>query len=124
MIISPEQLKAINEAMAMGNADTLSDVQTTFNDIKSQTNTDGPVQIDINNNVGGPAYTRPSAELAQKGVSTIPTNAGSLKITENTRKYSKRQVELGRMLEMRRTGKVYSKKRLNEMFMEDRNPEK
>jgi hypothetical protein len=34
------------------------------------------------------------------------------------RSYTKRQVELGRMLEMRRTGKVYSKKQLNEMFME------
>lgn len=33
-------------------------------------------------------------------------------------RFSKRQVELGRMLEMRRTGKVFSKKQLNEMFME------
>ena len=33
-------------------------------------------------------------------------------------RYTKRQVELGRMLEMRRTGKIYSKKQLNEMFLE------
>ena len=44
------------------------------------------------------------------------SNTPNGNLAEN--RYSKRQVELGRMLEMRRTGRVFSKKQLNEMFME------
>jgi hypothetical protein len=42
-------------------------------------------------------------------------NASTFTVT-NENRYTKRQVELGRMLEMRRTGKVFSKKQLDEMF--------
>ena len=45
-------------------------------------------------------------------------NGNSATNTIGESRFSKRQVELGRMLEMRRTGKVFSKKQLNEMFME------
>jgi hypothetical protein len=65
----------------------------------------------------------------QAGKETVDPNASSVEITKDPTKddasngifesrFSKRQVELGRMLEMRRTGKVFSKKQLNEMFME------
>ena len=118
MIIRPEQLRAINEAMATATANDMSDVLPTFNDLKAnQTNSDEPIKINVANNVDGPTYSLTGEELRQKGTSSVPTNTGSFEVTNESR-YSKRQVELGRMLEMRRTGKVYSKKQLNEMFME------
>lgn len=118
MIISPAQLKAINEAMATATADSMSDVLPTFNDLKAnQPDQNTPIKINVATNVDGPTYSLTGAELQQKGTSSVPTNTSSFEITNESR-YSKRQVELGRMLEMRRTGKVYSKKQLNEMFME------
>lgn len=123
MIISPAQLKAINEAAL-----------TYVNDMNAST------LINATNNTQGNSVT---AKLAggtgpkqavtlpglQAGKETVDPNASSVEITKDPTKddasngifesrFSKRQVELGRMLEMRRTGKVFSKKQLNEMFME------
>lgn len=123
MIISPTQLKAINEAAL-----------TYVNDMNAST------LINATNNAQGNNIT---AKLAggtgpkqavtlpglQTGKETVDPNASSVEITKDPTKddtsngvfenhYSKRQVELGRMLEMRKNGKVFSKKQLNEMFME------
>jgi hypothetical protein len=76
----------------------------------------------------GPKQAATLAGL-QNGSERVDPNTSSVEITKDPTKdetsnsvlenrYSKRQVELGRMLEMRRTGKVFSKKQLNEMFME------
>ena len=124
MIISPEQLKAINEAAL-----------TYVNDMNPST------LINATNNMNGNNVT---AKLAggtgpkqavtlpglQTGSETVDPNASSVEITKDPTKdntssgvfenrYTKRQVELGRMLEMRRTGKVFSKKQLDEMFRND-----
>jgi len=123
MIINPEQLKAINEAAL-----------TYVNDMNAST------LINATNNTQGNSVT---AKLAggtgpkqavtlpglQAGKETVDPNASSVEITKDPtqddasngmleNRYSKRQVELGRMLEMRKNGKVFSKKQLNEMFME------
>ena len=60
-------------------------------------------------------------EIASAGqviANTGNTGSNSQNVALEESRFSKRQVELGRMLEMRRTGKVFSKKQLNEMFME------
>lgn len=123
MIISPEQLKAINEAAL-----------TYVNDMNPST------LINATNNAQGNSVTAkvaggtgPKQAVTLPGLKTgsetVNPNASSVEITKDPTKdnqtngmfenrFSKRQVELGRMLEMRRTGKVFSKKQLNEMFME------
>ena len=58
-----------------------------------------------------------TANTASSSDNMAINNATTFTVT-NENRFSKRQVELGRMLEMRRTGKVFSKKQLNEMFME------
>lgn len=131
MIITAEQLKAINEA-------SMSNVMGSFNGSRNDLNAkitqttsnmqkNGGVGTFMNqNNPTGPTIAlSPSTtdqEIAKAG--QVISNTGTS--TEQTpgimeSRYSKRQVELGRMLEMRRTGKVYSKKQLNEMFFESEN---
>lgn len=123
MIISPAQLKAINEA-ALQTYDTanIGTVQSTFNNVENKNN---PTLINVQsgqNNPGAKSLTikTTNGQINPADLTGVPD--GTVKditcspISET--KYSKRQVELGRMLEMRRTGKVFSKKQLNEMFME------
>lgn len=124
MIISPAQLKAINEAAALTYARSSSpaDVTAAVNGMIGKTNSN-EVQVKIPGNTGpAQATTLPdlqkgnettSPETSMMNVTVDPTKTG---LTET--KYTKRQVELGRMLEMRKNGKVFSKKQLNEMFME------
>ena len=60
-------------------------------------------------------------EIASAGqviANTGNTGSNSQNVALEESRFSKRQVELGRMLEIRRTGKVFSKKQLDEMFME------
>lgn len=123
MIVSPEQLKAINEA-ALQTYDTenIGTAQNTYNGIDDKNN---PALVNVQSGQNNPAAKSLTVKTANgqvnpKDLTGIPD--GTVKditfnpITET--KYSKRQVELGRMLEMRKTGKVFSKKQLNEMFME------
>ena len=121
MIINPAQLKAINEiAMNGGQYNDVSDIKTKLPTLQTTGNT--PITFNNSN----PAATGGSVTMSKDDLTANTTsssdnlainNATTFTVT-NENHYSKRQVELGRMLEMRRTGKVYSKKRLNEMFME------
>ena len=123
MIISPEQLKAINEAALMY-----------VNDVNPSTLISATNNVQGNNvtaKIAGGTGPRQTVTLdgLKTGTETVPVNTSSVEITKDPTKennvgaigesrYSKRQVELGRMLEMRKNGKVFSKKQLNEMFME------
>ena len=121
MIISPAQLKAINEDATQILTGTSSNAQTVAQDALSKS-PGQDVTVDITDATPGKekkngfaastATTNPQ-QIKNFGKMTFgAVNNGS--VFEGT----KRQVELGRMLEMRRTGKVFSKKQLNEMFME------
>lgn len=121
MIISPAQLKAINEATDGGE---FSDASQVANQVKTQPTNDDTSTIYTNTNpvAGVPGVTFKKEDVLNNTVdfnnsSVIKPGTPSIKIVPESR-FSKRQVELGRMLEMRRTGKVFSKKQLNEMFME------
>lgn len=129
MIISPAQLKAINEAAAMNNI--VGGFNGTRNDLNVQVLNSTPAMqknggvgtiVNQNNPAGptvslGPTTTDQEISKAGKILATTGDNTNQASALEETR-YSKRQVELGRMLEMRKNGKVFSKKQLNEMFME------
>ena len=123
MIISPAQLKAINEAALTyvdnTNASTLINAANGMNDNNFVAKVAGGT---------GPAQTVTVPGL-QTGAEQVTGTPSSIEITIDPTKtdnnstlgesrYSKRQVELGRMLEMRKNGAVFSKKQLNEMFME------
>ena len=121
MIISPAQLKMINEAATQILTGTSSNAQTVAQNEKSKS-PGQDVTVDITD-------ATPGAEKKNGfAASTATTNPQQIKnfgkmtfgATNNSSVFegTKRQVELGRMLEMRRTGKVFSKKQLNEMFME------
>ena len=124
MILSPAQLKMINESELRVTANSAggSDLLNAATNANVGQNNQG-IKVVVPGNTGE-EYSTTLPEL-QKG-SDIPQDASSVYIesTGNTSnslgesRFSKRQVELGRMLEMRRTGKVFSKKQLNEMFME------
>ena len=125
MIISPAQLKMINEATTFGG-----EFDGTVNDLNNQiTQTKNDTTTGQTNGITSTQYINKNAmnnttvvyDPAKPNI-TDPTALSQAKnvvvTTQNESRYSKRQVELGRMLEMRRTGKVFSKKQLNEMFME------
>ena len=128
MIISPAQLKAINEVAVTtyANSPSAADVLTAVQGVAGKTSANN-IKVGVPNNPGGLEVSTTFKEL-QNGAN-LGTNTGSVNVTmnpadtENTgiseSRYSKRQVELGRMLEMRKNGKVFSKKQLNEMFMEN-----
>ncbi len=122
MIISPAQLKAINEASAAFtyNGTEPNDFDTEFqNFTKANPSVKGPI-VGVNTSdmaTGASTTDTKQANNAKQVILTGNTGNGLTTAIGESR-YSKRQVELGRMLEMRRTGKVYSKKQLNEMFME------
>ena len=127
MLISPAQLKVINEAAIYGGefgSDTsLIDAAKQYKANNPNNPTNSPVTFTntaVANNtstgLNNVAYD-PGNPEGQKEASKVTMSAADLNNLSESR-FSKRQVELGRMLEMRRTGKVYSKKQLNEMFME------
>ena len=122
MIISPAQLKMINEAVAMFTYDDSSQ-----NDFLSSLNRAKENNPGANVFHGYNASETPKQQASTDDpdqASTAGEYIGNGDNGSNTvspigeSRFSKRQVELGRMLEMRRTGKVFSKKQLNEMFME------
>ena len=124
MIISPAQLKAINEA-AIATYDTpnLGSALNTFSTNVQQK--DVPALVNVQSGQNNPnakslTVKTDNGQIEQDALAG--QSDGSVKdITftpMNETRFSKRQVELGRMLEMRRTGKVFSKKQLNEIFME------
>lgn len=124
VIITPEQLKAINEAAALTYAKSSNpaDITAAVNGMIGKT-TSNEFQVKIPGN-DGPALATTLPAL-ERGKENISQNASVVNVTADPTKtgmsesrYTKRQVELGRVLEMRKNGKVFSKKQLNEMFME------
>lgn len=126
MIISPSQLKAINEAASIMYSAPSSNVQSVAQTALAK-HPGQEVTIDVTDNTPGTdgtlgfsdttANTDPS-QIKNYDKVTFGSNSNTPNGALSENRYSKRQVELGRMLEMRRTGKVFSKKQLNEMFME------
>jgi hypothetical protein len=121
MIIRQSQLKAINEsATAFAyNGDKPNGFQTEYTNFitKNPAATGSTIQaVNTSDNATAPATTEP--ENAQKSKQVIiPADTNNTSTLGESR-YTKRQIELARLLEMRKNGKVYSKKQLNEMFME------
>jgi hypothetical protein len=117
MIISPAQLKAINESMNYGGQilpnETPASLSQKANDFFAGNAGATSVQF-VNPDGNGQSVV---GDVNDTNIDTKSSNVVFQK-QQNESRYSKRQVELGRMLEMRRTGKVFSKKQLNEMFME------
>lgn len=124
IIINPRQLRAINEA-AIDNTHTFDsskgeNISTALENVP--TNITEPIAVvdtnpnKINNGTSTFLGGVENAKKEQTKPSTRTTLVMPGQLEES--RFSKRQVELGRMLEMRRTGKVFSKKQLNEMFME------
>lgn len=123
LIINPAQLKAINESefVCGGTASTPDAMVGTVKDILTK-----------DSNVPGVTFAGPGTgmpitadektpQTAINNASTITymnTNKGNVGTTFSESRFSKQQVELARLLEMRKNGKVYTKKQLNEMFME------
>ena len=120
MIISPAQLKMINEDMSFQgevDASSESEMQNLTQNI-SNTQTGGTAIVANTAPTAtqnGTGFYDPNVPIGQQNFKNFKNIAVA---TTNESRFSKRQVELGRMLEMRRTGKVFSKKQLNEMFME------
>lgn len=125
MIITQEQLQAINEAAItyggpVANQTPLQ-LQTKANAAFAKDPKTPGVQFTGTNGNGG-------SIVGDENTTQQELNNADTVFFQNTNKdnalgesrYTKRQVELGRMLEMRKRGKVYSKKQLNEMFMETR----
>ena len=125
MIITPEQLKAINEEATQILTGTSSNAQTVAQDALSKNPGQG-VTVDV---VDATPGTEKKTGFASSTATTNPQQIknfgkmtfGAINNNGSIFEGTKRQVELGRMLEMRRTGKVYSKKQLNEMFFESQN---
>lgn len=126
MIISPSQLKAINEAASVMYSAPSSNVQSVAQTALAK-HPGQEVTIDVTDNTPGTdgtlgfsdttANTNPS-QIKNYDKMTFGSNSNTPNGCLAENRFSKRQVELGRMLEMRKNGKVFSKKQLNEMFME------
>ena len=122
MIISPAQLKAINEAV-MYNVDTsMAGINTTYAAAKDKPEAKNGINFHITDSPVNTSNGEESTAIATspEDLTNAADSYNNIRIPgqQNESRYSNRQVELGRMLEMRRTGKVFSKKQLNEMFME------
>ena len=117
MIISPAQLKAINESMNYGGQilpnETPASLSQKANDFFAGNAGATSVQF-VNPDGNGQSVV---GDVNDTNIDTKSSNVVFQK-QQNESRFSKRQVELGRMLEMRKNGKVFSKKQLNEMFME------
>ena len=122
MIISPAQLKAINEAV-MYNVDTsMAGINTAYAAAKDKPEAKNGINFHITDSPVNTSNGEESTAIATspEDLTNAADSYNNIRIPgqQNESRYSNRQVELGRMLEMRRTGKVFSKKQLNEMFME------
>lgn len=124
ILITPEQLVAINEA-SINYGGTVNGTTTTPMQIASMANSffaSNPSEKTVMYKNTNPSASGPAkmVDTNSTDISTGFSDATSYVVDKQneSRRYSKRQVELGRMLEMRRTGKVYSKQQLDEMFME------
>jgi hypothetical protein len=117
MIISPAQLKAINESMNYGGQilpnETPASLSQKANDFFA--GNAGATSVQFVNPDGNSQSV--VGDVNDTNIDTKSSNVVFQK-QQNESRFSKRQVELGRMLEMRKNGKVFSKKQLNEMFME------
>ena len=122
MIISPAQLRAINEDVRYNVDTSMAGINAAYAAAKDKPEAKNGINFHITDS---PVNTSNGEETT--AIATSPedlTNAAGsynnirMPAQQNESRFSKRQVELGRMLEMRRTGKVFSKKQLNEMFME------
>ena len=123
IIINPEQLKAINEAAMAFTYDggKPNDFQTQLSNftMKNPTAKNSVIQgVNTSDTVSMPSTTEIEKSQEAQQVIIPPEGGQNNALAEN--RYTKRQVELGRILEMRRTGKVFSKKQLDEMFRNDK----
>ena len=126
VIITPEQLKAINEAATQLISAPASNVQSVAQTALAK-HPGQEVTIDVTDNTPGSdgtlgfsnttAGTNPN-HIKNYDKITFGQNGNNVGNPVSESRYTKRQVELGRILEMRKNGKVFSKKQLNEMFME------
>ena len=122
MIISPAQLRAINEAV-MYNVDTsMAGINTAYAAAKDKPEAKNGINFHITDSPVNTSNGEESTAIATspEDLTNAADSYNNIRIPgqQNESRFSKRQVELGRMLEMRRTGKVFSKRQLNEMFME------
>lgn len=121
VIISPAQLKMINEAALKNNGSfsNITDLNTQIS--KNQGSGTYTNSTALNKGLGG-SIVVPSDQLDDPTTQNQIMNNASVSVVDsnktNESRFSKRQVELGRLLEMRKNGKVFSKRQLNEMFME------
>lgn len=121
MIISPAQLKMINETALKNNGSfsNITDLNTQIS--KNQGSGTYTNSTALNKGLGG-SIVVPSDQLDDPTTQNQIMNNASVSVVDsnktNESRFSKRQVELGRLLEMRKNGKVFSKRQLNEMFME------
>lgn len=120
IIISPAQLRAINEAAAAFTygdgdfAERLTDFKNSNPAVKTPI-----IGVNTGETATGVSTTDTTkANTAKQTIVTGSTTGSSLQTNLEESRLSKRQVELGRLLEMRKNGKVFSKRQLNEMFME------
>lgn len=120
IIISPTQLRAINEAAAAFTygdgdfAERLTDFKNSNPAVKTPI-----IGVNTGETATGVSTTDTTkANTAKQTIVTGNTTGSSLQTNLEESRFSKRQVELGRLLEMRKNGKVFSKRQLNEMFME------
>ena len=120
IIISPTQLRAINEAAAAFTygdgdfAERLTDFKNSNPAVKTPI-----IGVNTGETATGVSTTDTTkANTAKQTIVTGSTTGSSLQTNLEESRFSKRQVELGRLLEMRKNGKVFSKRQLNEMFME------
>ena len=114
-----ERLESVNEVAANGGEfNTASDIINKRAKMPNDASTKNVNFQNSNPNAIDSSVSISKDDLANADSNDINAiqNSKNVTVTSESRKYSKRQVELGRMLEMRRTGKVYSKKQLNEIF--------
>ena len=121
MIISPAQLKMINETALKNNGSfsNITDLNTQIS--KNQGSGTYTNSTALNKGLGG-SIVVPSDQLDDPTTQNQIMNNASVSVVDsnktNESRFSKRLVELARLLEMRKNGKVFSKRQLNEMFME------
>lgn len=124
MIITPSQLKAINEASAAFtyNGTEPNDFNTELqNFTKTNPSIKGPI-VGVNTSDTATGASTTDTNQANNASQVILTgNTGnSLTTTIGESRFSKRHIERARMLEMYNNGKVYTKRQMNEMFMKSK----
>lgn len=122
VIISPAQLKMINEAV-MYNVDTsMAGIGTAYAAAKDKPEAKNGINFHITDSPVNTSNGEESTAIATnpEDLTDAADRYNNIRMPgqQNESRFSKRQVELGRLLEMRKNGKVFSKRQLNEMFME------